>query len=123
IIAECLARPALADRLLTDWYGYDERIHGELRQRAEGELLSHNTVEQMAQTSGNYTEIELVKSEIADEEADRGVEHGVKIDSRQWSETVQKLAATFGERQSGSSRTAFESADISAQSKNDAAEA
>ena len=29
VIAECLARPALADRLLTNWYAYDQRIHGE----------------------------------------------------------------------------------------------
>ena len=34
VIAECLARPALAERLLTNWYAYDRRIHGELRQRA-----------------------------------------------------------------------------------------
>src|SRR5437899_6275260 len=30
VIAECLARPALADRLLTSWYAYDQRIHGDL---------------------------------------------------------------------------------------------
>ena len=29
VIAECLVRPALADRLLTSWYASDERIHGE----------------------------------------------------------------------------------------------
>ena len=33
VIAECLARPALAERLLTSWYAFDERIHGDLRQR------------------------------------------------------------------------------------------
>src|SRR5436305_2288071 len=27
-IAECLARPALADGLLTGWYAYDQRIYG-----------------------------------------------------------------------------------------------
>src|SRR5436305_8901585 len=27
VIAECLARPALAERLLTSWYAYDEQIH------------------------------------------------------------------------------------------------
>jgi hypothetical protein len=34
VIAECLARPALAERLLTNWYGHDHTIHGELKQRA-----------------------------------------------------------------------------------------
>ena len=63
IIAECLARPALAERLLTGWYAYDERIHGELRQRAEADLLAHPSVEQMKQLSGKYSEIELIKSD------------------------------------------------------------
>src|SRR5947207_7608005 len=30
VIAECLARPALAERLVTNWYAYDQRIHGQL---------------------------------------------------------------------------------------------
>src|SRR5438105_15183933 len=38
VIEECLARPTLAERLLTSWYAYDQRIHGELKQRAEAEL-------------------------------------------------------------------------------------
>src|SRR5258705_839941 len=44
VIAECLARPALADRLLTNWYAHDQRIHGELKQRAKAELLAHPTI-------------------------------------------------------------------------------
>src|SRR6184192_3806060 len=67
VIAECLARPALADRLLTNWYAYDQRIHGEQRQRAEAELQAHPSVEQMKQMSGKYSEIELVKSDSSRE--------------------------------------------------------
>ena len=33
VIAECLARPVLAERLLSSWNGYDQRSEGELRQR------------------------------------------------------------------------------------------
>src|SRR2546423_4693318 len=44
VIAECLARPALADRLLTNWYAYDQRIHGALKQRAEADIQAHPTV-------------------------------------------------------------------------------
>src|SRR5882762_7637936 len=43
VIAECLARPALAERLLTNWYAYDQRMHGGLRQRADVELQVHNS--------------------------------------------------------------------------------
>src|SRR5438093_709177 len=63
VIAECLARSALADRLLRNWYAHDQRIHGELRKRAEADLSAHLTVEQMKQTSGTYSEIELVRSD------------------------------------------------------------
>src|SRR5438094_892848 len=57
IIAECLARPVLAERLLRDWYAYDQRIHGELKQRAEAELV-HASIRDMKQLSGQYREIE-----------------------------------------------------------------
>src|SRR5881275_2394615 len=57
VIAECLARPALAERLLTNWYAYDQTIHGELKHHAQADLLAHRTIGQM--TSGTYSEIEL----------------------------------------------------------------
>src|SRR5438874_12584505 len=56
VIAECLARPALAERLIANWYTYDQRIHGELKQRAEAELQAHPSIEQMKQLSGKYAE-------------------------------------------------------------------
>ena len=91
-IAECLARPVLAERLLTNWYAYDERIHGELRQRAEADLAMHPTVEQMKQTTGRYSETELVNSDSG-EKNNRAAEHSVKLNTREWDQTVQKLAA------------------------------
>src|SRR6266403_3256789 len=63
VIAECLARPALAECLLMNWYAYDEQLHGELRRHAEAELLAHPNVEQMKQLGGTYSEIELVKND------------------------------------------------------------
>ena len=96
VIAECLARPALSERLLANFYAHDERFHGELKQRAEAELRTHHTVRQMKQTSGNYSEIELVRSDSAQDEENRDAEPGVKLNSRDWDENVQKLAAMFG---------------------------
>jgi hypothetical protein len=96
IIAECLARPALAERLLTSWYAYDQRIHGELKQRAKADLLAHNTVEQMKDASGNYSEIELVRND-SQEKNNRRPEHSVRLNAREWDQAVQKLAAMFGD--------------------------
>src|SRR5947208_15305380 len=33
VIAECLARPALAERLLTSWYNQGQQVHSEMRQQ------------------------------------------------------------------------------------------
>src|SRR4029453_8656041 len=95
VIAECLARPALADRLITNWYAYDQRIHGELKQRVEAELQRHSTVEQMKQLSGKYDKIELVRTDSASEKDNRAAGPRVKLSSREWDETIQKLTAAF----------------------------
>src|SRR3954447_16628315 len=84
IIAECLARPALAGRLLTSWYSRDERIHGELQHRVEADLLAHPTLQQMKQLSGNYSEIELVKADGGKNKAINGPKPGLKLDGREW---------------------------------------
>src|ERR1700726_336201 len=54
VIAECLARPALSERLVTKLHAYDQRFHSELKRRAEADLRAHHTVGQMKQTTGNY---------------------------------------------------------------------
>jgi N-acetylneuraminic acid mutarotase len=138
VIAECLARPALAERLLTTWYAYDQRIHNELKRRAEVELHAHlpsiaaeadNTVEHMKQLSGRYSEIEYVKSDSSHQERQLGLGHDVKLNSREWDENLRKLAATFvkasivkaadfGVRRD----LALQSADMSAHSNSAAAE-
>src|SRR6266568_400891 len=79
VVAECLARPALSERLVTNFYAYDQRFHGELKRRAEADLQAHPTMEQMKQTSGTYSEIELVKSDNTQAEDNRGVERGLKL--------------------------------------------
>ena len=38
LIAECLARPILADRLIHNWYAYDTRFHAEAKAKAEKAL-------------------------------------------------------------------------------------
>src|ERR1700680_1923130 len=52
VIAECLARPALSARLVTNFYAHDQRFHGQLRQRAEADVRAHRFAREMKQTSG-----------------------------------------------------------------------
>ncbi|HEY2800819.1 MAG TPA: hypothetical protein VGI85_09510, partial [Chthoniobacterales bacterium] len=95
VIGECLARPALADRLVRSWYADDQRFHGQLKQRAEADLQAHASVQEMKQLGENYTETEFVKSEDAQEKASRGVNPEIKLNNQTWDEKVQKLAAMF----------------------------
>jgi N-acetylneuraminic acid mutarotase len=97
VIAECLARPALADRFLTNSYGKDENIHKNLKQRAQSDLQMHPTAEQMKQLTGTYRETEFVKTDSAHRRAERVAAQSVKLDGEQWEKTVQKLAATLNE--------------------------
>src|SRR5205807_5826969 len=104
VIAECLARPALSERLSTNFYAHDQRIHGELKQRAEADLRTHHSVGQMKQTNGKYSEIELVRSDSAQDERNGGAEPSLKLNSRDWDENLQKLAAIFGAAKNGKAR-------------------
>src|SRR5215471_11187970 len=66
VIAECLARPLLADRLIIELYGHDQGFYGESKRRTEAESRMHPSVGQMTKTSGRYTEMEWVKSAAAE---------------------------------------------------------
>src|SRR5947207_2571937 len=147
VIAECLARPVLAERVITELYAHDSRFHGELKRRAEADLRTHPSVREMKQTSGMYTEMEWIKSDStpdqnkggsASPEDDakangqrRDAEDGITLNSREWDETVQKLVATLNKPDAATPKAfgvgvrsrkrgiaAFESADMSAHSKN-----
>src|SRR5438034_7952340 len=99
VIAECLARPVLAERVITELYAHDERFHGELKRRAEAELRTHPSVRQMKQTSAMYTEMEWNKSDSAEDgssPADTKKIGGMKMKSSEWKESVEKLAREFG---------------------------
>src|SRR5213075_1302232 len=82
VIAECLARPALSERLVTNFYVHDQRFHGDLKQRAEADLLTHHTIRQMKETSGKYSEIELIRGDSGQEEESRGTEPGLRLNRR-----------------------------------------
>jgi N-acetylneuraminic acid mutarotase len=98
VIAECLARPALAERLVTSWYAYDQRIHGELRQRAEADLQAHPAAGQMKQLSGKYSEIEFVRKDSAHAKENRAAGHSVKLNNHEWDQTVQRLVVILSDR-------------------------
>src|SRR5881227_3920238 len=101
VIAECLARPVLAERVITELYAHDSRFHGELKRRVEAELRTHPSVREMKQTSGIYTEMEWIKSDSAETgsaPADTKIVEAVKMNGSEWQERIEKLIAEFDSR-------------------------
>src|SRR5438876_94178 len=101
VIAECLARPVLAERVITDLYAHDQRFHGELKRRAEADLRTHPSVREMKQTSGMYTEMEWIKSDVAETDsapADTKIVEAVKMNGSEWQERIEKLIPEFDSR-------------------------
>ncbi len=98
VIAECLARAALSERLVTTLYAHDQRFHGKLKRRADAEVATHASVEQMKQMSGAYSETEWIRPDTA--KADPAPSDGknvgtVRMTCTEWQENVEKLAAEF----------------------------
>ncbi|MBI3655132.1 MAG: hypothetical protein HY232_01775 [Acidobacteria bacterium] len=88
LIAECLARPALVNRLLRSWYAGDGRLHGELRQQAQAELDRYGRVQDLRKLSGAYEEVEWVSKEDAAAVLAVGT---VALDEAAWREQQQAL--------------------------------
>jgi hypothetical protein len=61
VVAECLARPLLVERLLRSSYSADPQFHGLLKARAKAEIANYG-VDGMTGMSGTYSETVLVRT-------------------------------------------------------------
>src|SRR5262245_9643803 len=98
LIAECVARPLLVERLSRELYASDERFHGELKRRAVSELNEMGAVGQMRRTSGEYREVDWVVDETGAAVRTQGVEINgeLRMSAAQWQEQLSKLGRLFG---------------------------
>ena len=101
VIAECLARPILAERLATSFFAYDSRFHGELKGRAEVDLRTHPSVKELKETSGRYHEIGWEKENKERGSVDRRDETGIAISKGDWADALKTLEATTGDVEPG----------------------
>ena len=107
MIAECLARPGLTERLITELYAVRSQISRRVEAARRSELGTHGSVSQMKQTSGMYTEIEWIKSDAVDTDsapADAKGAQALKMNGSEWQESVAKLAAQLGSTKPGRAR-------------------
>ncbi|MEN3330682.1 MAG: hypothetical protein V7641_47, partial [Blastocatellia bacterium] len=92
VIAECLARPALAERLIRNRYAYDERFHGKLKRQAEADLSGHCHIEAMRPGSGKYTAVRWVRQQTAEYRSAPGrCESEIELNREEWNALVKKL--------------------------------
>ena len=101
LVAECLARPLLTERLTRNWYARDARFHGALRERAEAVLADRpNDASRMSLLGGKYAETEwCLDSEeprAADLDSARPEHAVIDLSVEEWRERIGYLAALFG---------------------------
>src|SRR4030042_4139175 len=85
VIAECLARPILVEKLIRNYYVSDRRFHGELKEAAEKDLRKYSSVAQLNLMSRTYTEKEIMKVSEDEAEKVRAQENGkvVAVDKQE----------------------------------------
>lgn len=92
LIAECLARPTLADRLLRNWYANDERFHGDTKTKAEAALDSAGGGSLSLCSEGQYQKVAYVLSTDG-EETDPGArtpQSPIAIDAGQFQRKLKE---------------------------------
>ncbi|OGF61410.1 MAG: hypothetical protein A2Y62_06555 [Candidatus Fischerbacteria bacterium RBG_13_37_8] len=95
LVAECLARPILSDKLLQDLYNNDERFHGELKRHAQAELSQHANPSEMKMMDGKYYETEIILSkgtEVNLHNDQQLQERKMFLAEKEWNELIQKLS-------------------------------
>lgn len=93
LIAECLARPVLADRLVRNWYANDERFHEETRKKAE-EALKHLTSENFCSyPEGQYSKMTYRLEIEGREEMDMPdlEDRAIKLSEKEFAKMFQEI--------------------------------
>lgn len=95
VVAECLAKPALVDRLIRSWYAFDGRFHGALRTQARAELGPEPTIATMQVTSGQYGEVLWIRGEQSEAPDGATDEEGVPLAPDEFDGLIASLAHRF----------------------------
>jgi N-acetylneuraminic acid mutarotase len=102
LIAECLARPVLADRLIQNWYAYDTRFHRGTREKAE-KVLKGQTPEnfetypkEIYRRTKYLLKDEDIGAKYSPGSKANSIEQVVPLDKDSFNETKARLALMDG---------------------------
>ena len=90
LIAECLARPVLADRLIHNWYANDERFHKEAREKAEEALKTLTPENFCSYPEGQYSKIKYRLGSKDEEERFELEDRAGYLDEKEFAKMVSK---------------------------------
>ena len=88
-VAEAMARPLLAERLLREWYAHDDRFHGAVEARARRQLSTVVAPDGLRATSGAVAERELTAERASGSRS---------VDPEAWRVRLEQIAGRFGAR-------------------------
>jgi hypothetical protein len=108
LVAECLARPVLADRLLRNWYAADERFHAVVRMEARRALEAADPESLASSTRGDYRRVVFRAEDASSGRAELGLLGRAGQPEASWrshdvverwvpKEELSRLAARFSE--------------------------
>jgi hypothetical protein len=93
VIAEMLARPAIVGRSLRQAYAYDDRFHGELKQRVRAALGNGGSATQLKFLGGQYHEVEFVRQ--SGKKGSAALTGPITLDDTAWREQMTRFASEF----------------------------
>ncbi len=110
LVADVLARQTLVERLIHDWYAFDERFHGRLKKRIMRKMGQLGGTADMKGIGGEYREVEWRKGSGKggdpssgdagknSEDNGKGNRSGdvLKLSEDEWQDAIGRLAKTFG---------------------------
>src|SRR5262249_28799145 len=110
LIAESLARPLLAHRLITGFYARDGRFHQETKRRAEQALRAHRTIQEVGRASDRYGEVRWRRRSAIEAASPDSPEAGphppanpapqsmreIPLDQNEWADRFERSPATIG---------------------------
>ena len=94
LIAECLARPIIVEKMIRSSYSFDKNLHSEIKKSALEDIAAFGTISGMKRMKGAYSEVELarVSQKRQAEEENEYAANRIVMDEEEWNREVQQIA-------------------------------
>lgn len=111
LIAECLIRPILIDKLVREEFAFSEKFHAKLKNDLLMQLQEKSFSELKNSSTANFKKLEYVKSQVINRKsANQNSFNGkLKLSPTHWNDLVNGLALDFGLSQKKENLPVFES--------------